>query len=768
MEDPTPLQHGENQNDDEQKEKEERQRLAQQKAIEQMLLAQEEAENNENNNNNTRNVDADVDGADVNGLPAMDNNNNNNDGGGGGRRFNDDNTPNMNGGNVIQDENHFIFRPNENGEIDFHDIRDGHDDDNMNQNNNNNNNEASSFLSSFLNKRPKLSYISTSFIVAFGLIFYALRSRQQWYLALVFLTSSKWAYIILGNALVAFLIWIFQLFTRIFMNGLRLAEAEGLGDFFRWNVTDTCLALTMFRQELDVQTGTLFLILILAKCLHWVADMREGHLRMTEEAVYIPEQYQTDRAGGEDDTAVVEDDGDDGNNNGNNDGNNSNSNTNDRSTTPWPAIRWSHLQLLFCLCTLQLFDIFAVVQCGQDIMQNGPSVSILFAFEGTILLVSVASNILLWYLHAIDGLLHYFHETTEPTRSIHHWVHPWKDHKATLIFAVEVQAQAAKFLFYISFFGIVMSHYGMPINLFREVYMSFQALRQRLVAFGKYRQLMASMNKFASPTEEELEEEYICIICRDEMTVETSKRLPGCGHIFHKSCLREWLVQQQTCPTCRGDITAMAAREQQQQQLANQRRQQQEQAERRLQQQQQASTSDTPATEPSAQASTTSATGAAATAVNGTASATSDNATTAGIHSIVKDSTENETTATGTAPSAGGLPPHASNNSFPPNTRGKRVRIIPPTSWSNVSEQETIFPAFYRVVQDEGATVYNDSDSNVVRVVPFGLILIGQELAWKACHGENKLMIRMPDGWIPENSLERIVAIPFSEKNPDE
>jgi hypothetical protein len=34
------------------------------------------------------------------------------------------------------------------------------------------------------------------------------------------------------------------------------------------------------------------------------------------------------------------------------------------------------------------------------------------------------------------------------------------------------------------------------------------------------------------------------------------KKLPICGHIFHKHCLREWLVQQQSCPTCRSDIQA--------------------------------------------------------------------------------------------------------------------------------------------------------------------------------------------------------------------
>ena len=202
-----------------------------------------------------------------------------------------------------------------------------------------------------------------------------------------------------------------------------------------------------------------------------------------------------------------------------------------------------------------------MIQFAEDIIDNGASVSVLFAFEGAILLTSVISNILLWHVHALDGLFHHWHETSAAGSTRHHWIHAWKDHKATLVFAVEVQAQAAKFLFYVTFFAIVMTNYGMPINLFREVYVSFQALKSRLVAFGKYRQLMAKMSTFESPNQQEIDAEPICIICRDEMTIHTSVKLPGCGHIFHKSCLREWLVQQQTCPTCRSDIFAMDSRQ---------------------------------------------------------------------------------------------------------------------------------------------------------------------------------------------------------------
>lgn len=41
-----------------------------------------------------------------------------------------------------------------------------------------------------------------------------------------------------------------------------------------------------------------------------------------------------------------------------------------------------------------------------------------------------------------------------------------------------------------------------------------------------------------------------CIICYDEMGPLDTTKL-GCGHCFHTGCIRSWLKEQRTCPTCR-------------------------------------------------------------------------------------------------------------------------------------------------------------------------------------------------------------------------
>ena len=113
--------------------------------------------------------------------------------------------------------------------------------------------------------RPILRYTPLSIIAAVLLIHHTLRTRQQFYLALVYLQSSKLAYILLGNAIIALAVSTFTLMTKIFLGGLRPNERDSIGEHIRWDVTETCLALTIFRSELDVVTAIEFLGLVILK-----------------------------------------------------------------------------------------------------------------------------------------------------------------------------------------------------------------------------------------------------------------------------------------------------------------------------------------------------------------------------------------------------------------------------------------------------------------------------------------------------------------------
>ena len=118
----------------------------------------------------------------------------------------------------------------------------------------------------FSSFRLSLRYIPLSFLSAFLLLHHTLRTRQQFYLAMTYLSTSKLSYIILGNAIIAFYVKIFTLVTQLFLEGgLRPNERDSISEQMRWDITETCLALTMFRSELDVGTAIKFLTLVVLK-----------------------------------------------------------------------------------------------------------------------------------------------------------------------------------------------------------------------------------------------------------------------------------------------------------------------------------------------------------------------------------------------------------------------------------------------------------------------------------------------------------------------
>jgi len=242
----------------------------------------------------------------------------------------------------------------------------------------------------------------------------------------------------------------------------------------------------------------------------------------------------------------------------------------------------------------------------------------------------------------------------------------------------------------------------MPINLFREVYISFVQLTERLKAFLNYRRLMASMNRFADVTDEQLDQAgRTCIICRDEMHQLDCKQLPTCQHLFHKSCLREWLVQQQTCPTCRSTIGEAPAPRR-------------------------APPPEPPQEEPADDAGP------------------QEDDLVDDIEGEEIPDVIDETTS-----------PHDASN----NRRDKRVRFE--EQRAAASDHAPSFPGLYRVVRDAGAPVYsNGSEAPFwIRTVPFGVVVLCQALKEQEVDGDSTVLLRIPDGWIPSDAVLHVHSL---------
>lgn len=153
-------------------------------------------------------------------------------------------------------------------------------------------------------------------------------------------------------------------------------------------------------------------------------------------------------------------------------------------------------------------------------------------------------------------------------------VEGWEE-KGRYMFYLNLATDFFKLVIYLAFFFILLVFYGLPIHILRDVFLTMRSFLKRISDFIKYRTATRDMNaRYPDATVEDIGREDVCIICREEMrpyqppVIEPGqtrpranpvaermrpKKLP-CGHVLHFSCLRSWLERQQICPTCRANV----------------------------------------------------------------------------------------------------------------------------------------------------------------------------------------------------------------------
>uniref|UniRef100_A0AC34FS43 RING-type domain-containing protein n=1 Tax=Panagrolaimus sp. ES5 TaxID=591445 RepID=A0AC34FS43_9BILA len=174
-------------------------------------------------------------------------------------------------------------------------------------------------------------------------------------------------------------------------------------------------------------------------------------------------------------------------------------------------------------------------------MNKGASAQIVFGFEYAVLMTMVFHIIIKYLLHTHDLQQH----------------HPWEN-KAVYMLYAELFINFLRCLLYFAFFIIMIKIHTFPLFAIRQFYLTIRSFQKALNDVIQSRRAVHAMNNlFPLASAEELTQgDATCIICREEMTVESgAKKLP-CNHIFHPNCLRSWFQRQQTCPTCRTDILA--------------------------------------------------------------------------------------------------------------------------------------------------------------------------------------------------------------------
>eukprot|EP00898_Chlorokybus_atmophyticus_P007591 jgi/Chlat1/7833/Chrsp66S07282 len=195
-------------------------------------------------------------------------------------------------------------------------------------------------------------YTAVSVLATAGVVWHAFTTRGQFYPAMLYLSTSKFSIVVLGNMALVLTILFGQLIKRIFLGTLREAEVERLNERSKDSVMETCLAMTIFRDDFNISFVAMFTSLLFVKIFHWLAQDRVEYIE----------------------------------------------------TTPTVS-RLNHLRIMTFLAILLAVDICFLKYAVGYIMENDTSVLLLFAFEYVILASATVATFIKYALFLADNVL---------------------------------------------------------------------------------------------------------------------------------------------------------------------------------------------------------------------------------------------------------------------------------------------------------------------------------------------------------------------------
>ncbi|KAF1843776.1 RING finger domain-containing protein [Cucurbitaria berberidis CBS 394.84] len=394
-------------------------------------------------------------------------------------------------------------------------------------------------------------YVAGSAVMANVVLLRAYYERPNFYSAAVYISQSTGSLMFLVNLMLIVAASVGYGLQRLFYGPLRAIETEQLYDKAWFAVSETLLAMTIFRDDIGIWFFTMFLCLLAGKVWQWIG---EGRVEFLEQQ-------------------------------------------------PPANPKLFHTRLISSLLLSVGFDIFMMQYCIDSILSDArPGVMVMFGFEYVLLAIASISTLVRYTLSLVEIYITRRQETAQEEvrraareearqRAVAEGVEvpteaeddedegdvPGWEEKGRWVFYLDLATDFIKSVVYLGFFMILMTFYGIPIHIMRDLFMTIRSLIKRINDFVQYRNATRDMNtRYPDATAEELERENTCIVCREEMRPwvhhgaegapagrrmderQRPKKLP-CGHILHFGCLRSWLERQQVCPTCRRPVLAQPA-----------------------------------------------------------------------------------------------------------------------------------------------------------------------------------------------------------------
>ncbi|KAK4657318.1 E3 ubiquitin-protein ligase hrd1 [Podospora pseudocomata] len=390
-------------------------------------------------------------------------------------------------------------------------------------------------------------YATASMASAAAVVASAFYQRANFYSAMVHLAQSSMSLLVLANLVFVVYGSLVYGFQRLCFGPLRPTEIEQLYERGWFAVTETCLAMTIFRDELGPSFVIMFTALITGKVWGWIS---EGRVEVLEQQ-------------------------------------------------PPANPRLFHTRLSVSLLVSILYDVFLLSYAATTVWQQARrTVMVMFLFEFAVLTVCSLHTTGRYILSLVEqqvnriqtqqrleerrrqvreqraGILRRRAEGTaedddeelpneEDVDEMDIEVPGWES-KGHWILSLDLFADFVKLTLYTVFFCALVIFFNFPIHIVRDWFMTARSFLKRLRALLRYRQALKHMDQYPDATVEDLGRDETCIICREEMRpwdandtnqIERTraKKLP-CGHILHFGCLKSWLERQQVCPTCRRPV----------------------------------------------------------------------------------------------------------------------------------------------------------------------------------------------------------------------
>lgn len=121
-------------------------------------------------------------------------------------------------------------------------------------------------------------YFFLSILLTTAAVVNAVYSKKQFYNIAIYLTTHKLNIVVLGNLAFLMSVLLFRCIQKLFLGHLTRDEVEELIQNSKYAISETCLALTIFREELNSKLLFLFTTLLFVKIFHWLAALRVEYL----------------------------------------------------------------------------------------------------------------------------------------------------------------------------------------------------------------------------------------------------------------------------------------------------------------------------------------------------------------------------------------------------------------------------------------------------------------------------------------------------------